>query len=155
MSKISSSLFVILMLIVGLGVGSSYAMKGTGRPSCDVRADGKQHLLQQMPAEKEMLYHQVMRDAREKSLPLREQIEAQRQEMKEIMIAVQFDEVRWQTAAAKVRALHQQQHEIMQEAVVSLARQFTAEERQILVQLCEHRFQGFAGGHRRSYKKKI
>ena len=66
---------------------------------------------------------------------MRSQTKQLRREIKEILTADQFDEDLFREKTSSLEALHQEKHAAMQEAIVTLAKQFTAEEREILVQL--------------------
>ena len=79
-------------LIVVMSVCSlAYAFDADRR-----RGPGKKafryELLGQLPAEKEMLFHQTMREERENSSALRNQIKALREDIQEIITADRFDE---------------------------------------------------------------
>jgi Spy/CpxP family protein refolding chaperone len=112
----------------------AYAFDGVGgRRSVDKLS--KQKLLPQLPAEKEMLFYQTTREAREKNSAMRSQTKQLRREIKEILTADQFDEDLFREKTSSLEALHQEKHKAMQEAIITLAKQFTAEEREILVQL--------------------
>jgi uncharacterized membrane protein len=106
-----------------------------------------QDLLGQLPADKEMLFRQTMRDAWDRVASMREEIDAQRLVLKGIMTADTFDETRWQEATDTLQELSRRRHAIMSEAILSLARGFTAEERTILAELLERRFGGGNGRH--------
>jgi len=76
-----------------------------------------------------------MRGAREKGSELRTQIKGLREEIKEIVAAEQFDEDLFREKANRLEALQMKKHATMDEAIVVLAKQFTGDERKILVQL--------------------
>jgi uncharacterized membrane protein len=95
----------------------------------------RQELLSQLPTDKEMLFHQAMREAREKGAAIREQIRTLREEIKDILVADQFDEALFRGKKKSLEALVSQMHANREEAVVSLAKQFTADERKILAEL--------------------
>lgn len=126
----------VLGLIIVMSVCSlAYAFNG-GRGRGPGNKASLYGLLVQLPAEKEVLFHQTMREAREKGSEIRTQIKALREEIKEILTAEdQFDEDLFRAKTRSLEALQMKRHATMEEAVVMLAKQFTADERKILVQL--------------------
>lgn len=137
-------------LIIVMSVCSlAYAFNGDRR-----RGPGKKafryELLGQLPAEKEMLYHKTMREVRENGSDLRSQIKALREDIREIMTADQFDEKHFREKTSQLEALQMKKHATMQEAIVILAKQFTADERKVLVQLLPGKTGH--GGHTRGRK---
>jgi len=114
-TKVAALVLITVMSVCSL----VYAFDGgRGQRACNKAQ--RFELLAQLPEEKEALFHQTMREAREKGYELREQMKVLREEIKDIIIADRFDEDLFAT---------------MEEAIVILARQFTADERTILVQL--------------------
>lgn len=95
----------------------------------------RQELLSQLPTDKEMLFHQTMREARAKGAAIREQIRTLREEIKNILVADQFDEALFRGKKKSLEALLSQMHANREEAIVTLAKQFTADERKILAEL--------------------
>ncbi len=95
----------------------------------------RQELLSQLPADKEMLFHQTMREAREKGAAIREQIRTLREEIKNILVADRFDEALFRGKKKSLGALLSQMRANREAAVVTLAKQFTADERKILAEL--------------------
>jgi hypothetical protein len=95
----------------------------------------RRELLSQLPAEKEILFHQTMRGVREKGSKIRTQIKELRAELKEIITAARFKEDLFREKEKALETLHSEMHAIMVESVVSLAKRFTADEREILVEL--------------------
>jgi uncharacterized membrane protein len=112
----------------------AYAFDGVRGPRSGDKVS-KQEWLSKLPPEKEMLFHQTMREAREKNAAMRNQTKQLRREVNEILTADQFDEELFRQKTSSLEALHQEKHKAMQEAIVTLAKQFSAEEREILVQL--------------------
>jgi uncharacterized membrane protein len=112
----------------------AYAFNGgRGQRSCN-----KAHrfeLLSQLPAEKEMLFHQTMRDSREKGATWRSEIRGLREEIKAIIVATQFDEGLFREKVDRLEALQMKRRATMEDAIVTLAKEFTPDERKILVQL--------------------
>ena len=125
---VSTLIIVIAMCTV------AYASDGKNRWGADDRSS-RQELLSQLPADKEMLFHQTMREAREKGAAIREQIRALRGEIKNILVADQFDEALFRGKKKSLDALLSQMHANREEAVVTLAKQFTADERKVLAEL--------------------
>lgn len=125
----------VLGLIIVMSVCSlAYAFDG-GRGRGPGDKASLYGMLVQLPSEKEMLFHQTMREARAKGFEIRTQIKALREDIKEILTADQFDEDLFRAETRSLEALQMKRHATMEEAIVMLAKQFTADERKILVQL--------------------
>ena len=129
-TRMAISGLVILLCVCTM----AYAFDGVRGPRSADKVS-KQELLSQLPVEKEMLFHQTMREARGKSSAMRSQTKQLRREIKEILTAEQFDEDLFREKTSSLEALHQEKHKAMQDAIVTLAKQFSAEEREVLVQL--------------------
>ena len=112
----------------------AYASDWTKRRGAGERSS-KQELVSQLPADKEMLFHQTMREARVKGAAIREQIRTLREEIKNILVADQFDEAGFRGKKKSLEALLSQMRANREEAIVTLAKQFTADERKILAEL--------------------
>jgi uncharacterized membrane protein len=127
----------------------AYASDGAGRRRS---GDGcsPQKLLAQLPADKEMLFHQTMREAREKASEIRTQIRELREEIKDILTADQFVEDLFREKTNSLETLHTKIRATMEEAVVMLAKQFTADERKILAELLPPK----PGHHRHSPERR-
>jgi uncharacterized membrane protein len=95
----------------------------------------RHELLAQLPADKEMLFHQTMREAREKASDIHTQIKELREEIKGILTAEQFEEALFREKTKSLEMLRGKMRATMEEAVVKLAKQFTADERKILAEL--------------------
>lgn len=122
-------------LIIVISMWSvAYASEGTGRGGFRGRCS-PQDLLAQLPADKEMLFHQTMREAREKASEIRAQIKALREEIKGILTADRFEEDLFREKTNSLEMLRGKMRATMEEAVVKLAKQFTADERKILAEL--------------------
>jgi uncharacterized membrane protein len=143
--KMAVSVLVIVISIWSV----AYASDGTGprgwgcgdRPSpCE--------LLAQLPADKEMLFHQTMREARGKASAMRAQVKEYRKEIKEILTADQFKEDLFREKMNSLKTLHSKMRATREEAIVKLAKEFTAKERQILAELMP-----LIGGHHRCCAK--
>lgn len=92
-------------------------------------------LLGQLPANKEMLFHQTMRDARDKSSKLNEEIRKLRGGMRELLAAAEFDGASFNEKADRVRQLRNARQKIMSDAIVALAGKFSQDERKVLARL--------------------
>ena len=112
----------------------AYASDGTKRWGADDRSP-RQELLSQLPADKEMLFHQTMREARQKASAIRTQIKTLRGEIKDILTADQFEEGVFREKTNTLETLRSKMRATMEEAVVTLAKQFSADERKILAEL--------------------
>ena len=112
----------------------AYAWEGTKRRGAGQRSS-RQALLSQLPADKEMLFHQTMRQAREKGAAIREQTKTLRHEIKNILVADQFDEAGFRGKKKSLEALLSQMRANREEAIVVLAKQFSADERKILAEV--------------------
>lgn len=122
--------FLMVGVIVGslaFYAGASPYRHGHGNPGKDV--------LSQWPAEKEMLFHQTMRDARDNAKTVKEEVRKLRGEMKELLAAAKFDDVLYREKSARIRELRNASEKVMGEAIVTLAKQFNQDERKILAQL--------------------
>ena len=136
---------VVLVSIIALSFcsfGYAYDGKGTGA------GKHRHELLSQLPADKEMLFHQTMREVREKTTGIRQQIKALKTEMKNILTAPEFDDSMFLEKMKNVQELHITMKEALTEALVKLAKQFTQEEREILAELMprKHRHRGRGAG---------
>jgi uncharacterized membrane protein len=124
---------VLALIIVMSMCTLAHAADETRRRGARDRAS-RQELLSQLPADKEMLFHQTMREAREKGAAIREQIRTLRDEIKNILVADQFDEALFRGKKKSLEALLSQMRANREEAIVTLAKQFTADERKILAE---------------------
>lgn len=129
-TRMAVSGLVILLCVCTMAYGFD---GGRGLGSGDKVS--RHELLSQLPEEKEMLFHETMREAREKGSKMRSQIKQLHGEIEEILTADQFDEKLFREKTSSLEALHKERHTVMQEAIVTLAKQFTPEEREILVQV--------------------
>ena len=122
----------VLVLIVAMSVCSIvYAYDGKGRGDRPPR----QKILNQLPADKEMLFHQTMREVRGKTANIREQIKELKAEINDILTAPEFNEALFLEKTKRVQELHKMIRAATDEAIVKLAKQFTQEERKILAKL--------------------
>jgi len=137
---------VVLVSIIALSfcsIGYAYDGKGTGARK------HRQELLSRLPADKEMLFHQTMREAREKTAGIRQQIKALKAEINNILTAPEFDDALFLEQMKSIQELHMMLKEARTEALAKLAKQFTQEEREILAELIprKHRHQSRGPGH--------
>lgn len=132
----------VMVLITVMSVCSlAFAFDGgRGKRSCNKAQ--KFELLSQLPAEKETLFHETMREARQKRSELHVQIKGLRDEIKEIITAEQFDEDLFREKSDHLEALQVKKHATMEEAIVALAKQFTADERKILAEMIPGKMAG-------------
>jgi uncharacterized membrane protein len=132
---------VVLVLIVAMSVCSiGYAYDGKGSGNRPLRNE----LLNQLPTDKETLLHQTMREVREKTANIREQIRDLKAEINDILIAPEFNEVLFLEKTKSLQELHQTIRDAKEKAIAKLAGQFNQEERKILAKLIhqKHRYHG-------------
>ena len=135
------SLSVLVTVIAVISICSIvYAFEGKGRGD---RAP-KHELLSQLPADKEMLFHQTMREVREKTAENRGQIKKLKKEILDVLTAPAFDEEMFLEKIKSMQILRQKERQIMVEGFAKIAKQFTQEERKILAQIIplKHRHHG-------------
>lgn len=126
---------VVLSLMMVFAAGEAFS-QGRHGGGCSPE------LLGQLPADKEMLFHQTMRQVRESTADLRTQMRTLREEIKNILIAETFNETLFREKTTAMQALHAQRQQAMTNAFATLAKQFTAAEREILAKLMP----GMCGG---------
>jgi uncharacterized membrane protein len=93
----------------------------------------------QLPPDKEILLHKTMREVREATMNIHEQIRELRAEIRGILTAPEFNEALFLERMRKLQDLHKMESEAMDKAVAKLANQFTAEERKILAEVISRR----------------
>lgn len=130
-SKLTSVVLIVVMSLCSIAYADDIKERGDRTP--------RHELLSQLTAESELLFHQTMRDAREKTVSLREQVKELRAEIKDILTAETFDEALFLERITSIHDLEQLMKATMDEAIVKLAKQFTQEEREILIQLIPHK----------------
>jgi len=137
--KKSLSVLVIVIAVISI-CSIVYAFEGKGRGD---RAP-KHELLSQLPADKEMLFHQTMREVREKTAENRGQIKKLKKEILDVLTAPAFDEEMFLEKIKSMQILRQKERQIMVEGFAKIAKQFTQEERKILAQIIplKHRHHG-------------
>jgi uncharacterized membrane protein len=91
--------------------------------------------LKHLPADKEMLFHQTMKGVWEATANIREQSKVLETELRSVLTASEFNEALFLQKAKSLQELHETMREAMDDAIVCLAKQFTAEERKILAEL--------------------
>ncbi|OHE57101.1 MAG: hypothetical protein A2Z47_06060 [Thermodesulfovibrio sp. RBG_19FT_COMBO_42_12] len=137
--KKSLSVLVIVIAVISI-CSIVYAFEGKGRGE---RAP-KHELLSQLPADKEMLFHQTMREVREKTAENRGQIKKLKKEILDVLTAPAFDDEMFLEKIKSMQILRQKERQIMVEGFAKIAKQFTQEERKILAQIIplKHRHHG-------------
>lgn len=124
----------VVALVLAVSVWSAaYADTTESGDQCEYNASGvHQKLLGQLPAEKETLFHRTMRDGRDKKAAIREDLVKARKEARDVLVAPEFNEALYKERAARVSELIEREHQVMGEAIATLAKQFTADERKVL-----------------------
>jgi uncharacterized membrane protein len=89
----------------------------------------------QLPPDKEMLFHQTMREVREATMNIHEQIKGLEAEIRGVLTAPEFNEALFFEKTKRFQDLHKMEGEAMDKAVAKLAIQFTTEERKILAEM--------------------
>ena len=134
------AVFVLIVAMSLCSIVYAYHGKGQGRGDRPPR----QMLLNKLPAEKEMLFHQTMREVRGKTADINGQIKELKAEINDILTAPEFNEALFLEKTKRVQELHKMIRAATDEAIVKLAKQFTQEERKILAKLIQqkHRHHG-------------
>lgn len=135
--------FAALVLMVAISfcsIGYAYDGKGSGG------RQAKHTLLSQLPADKEMLFHQTMREVRQKTVGIRQQINGLKGEIKNILTAPEFDDALFLEKIKSLQELHRMIKETRNEAIIKLANQFTQEERTILAELIPQKHRHYGRG---------
>jgi uncharacterized membrane protein len=96
-------------------------------------------MLSQLPADKELLFHQTMREVREGTAGIQEQIKTLEMEIKGVLTASEFDATLYLKKTGAIRELQLIVRAKMDEAMANLAGQFTAEERGVLAEMFSRR----------------
>ncbi|MFZ5875575.1 MAG: Spy/CpxP family protein refolding chaperone [Nitrospirota bacterium] len=131
--------FAVAALAVGLSVWSTaYADTAGEGDRCEYQSIGSRHkLLGQLPAEKEMLFHRTMREVREKRSEIRDEIAKAREAAREVLLTPEFNEALFKEKTAKIHDLREREHQVMEDAIAKLAKQYTPEERKLLAQVLD------------------
>ena len=82
-----------------------------------------------------MLLHKTMREVREATMNIHDQIRGLEAEIRGILTAPEFNETLFLERTSRLQDLHKMESEVMDKAVAKLANQFTAEERKILAEI--------------------
>lgn len=126
------SLSVPVMVIAVISIClTAYAFEGKGRGDRSL----KQDLLSQLPPEKEMLFHQTMRAAREETAENRGEIKKLEEEMADILTAPVFDEKLFLEKKTSMQILRQKDRQAIDERLARVATQLSQEERIILAKM--------------------
>jgi uncharacterized membrane protein len=80
-----------------------------------------------------------MREVREATMDIDEQIRGLEAEIRGILTAPEFNETLFLERTRRLQDLHKMESEAMDKAVAKLANQFTAEERKILAEIISRR----------------
>lgn len=129
----------VTVILTGISVASMAYAFGGGPPHERGDRMSRHEILTKLSPDAEMLFHSTMRETREKTAGVRDEIRALHQEIKDIVTAPVFGEALFREKVKKVDYLREKKSSAMHEAVVKLAKQLTQEEREILVQLMPHR----------------
>jgi uncharacterized membrane protein len=155
--KIMNKKVAIFALILGMFFYSmAYAYDGRSWQGGDPQGHGRKHgphrleLLTELPEEKAVLFLRTIREVRENTQGIREQIRELRSEIKDILTAPEFNDALFLQKTGQIHELRGQKHTIMDEAIVKLAKQFTAEERKVLAELMPRK----PGRHGRPHDKR-
>ena len=91
-----------------------------------------------------------MREVKEKTSGIHQQIKGLKAEIKNILTAPEFNDALFLEKMKSIQELHITMKEVRNEAIVKLAKQFTQEEREILAELIpqKHRHRGGRGSAR-------
>ncbi len=108
-------------------------------------------LLAQLPEDKRVLLHNAMITAHKQNEPLHEKEEKLHKELDALLIAPTFDKNTYLEKSSKINELQARIRANRENAFVSVASQYTAEERAVLVQLhqIEHYHDHDKGEHHR------
>lgn len=88
-----------------------------------------------LPADKEMLFHQTMRGVRDATKSVHEQIKVLEAEKKDALTAPDFSAATFLEKTRALEDLRRMVREAMDQAMAKLASQFTVEERSILADM--------------------
>jgi uncharacterized membrane protein len=143
------SLSVLIMVVAAISICSAaYAFDGKGRGHRAL----KQDVLSQLPPEKEMLFRQTMREAREETAENRGEIEKLKKEMVDILTAPVFDERLFLEKRKSLQILRQENRQAIDERLAGLATGLSQEERIILAKLIPEKYRQHKRHGTRSYK---
>lgn len=140
------SLSVVVMVVAALSICSAvFAFEGKGRGERKF----KQDIISQLPPDKEMLFHQSMREAREETAENRGEIKKLKKEMVDILTAPAFDENLFHEKKKSLQILCQKNRQAIDTRIAGLAAQLSQEERIILAKMMpqKHRHNKRHGAH--------
>jgi uncharacterized membrane protein len=146
----------LAVAVLGLGLAmwsTAYAEKTHEGDRCEYQSSGSRHkLLGQLPAEKEMLFHRTMRETKDKIAGIKEEIAKAREDARNVLLAPEFNEALFKEKTARVHALMEKEHQVMGDAIATLAKQYTPEERKLLAKVLDK-----SSSHRRwaSHRDKL
>jgi uncharacterized membrane protein len=126
-------------LVLGLSMWSpAYAETAHEGDRCESKSSGARHkLLEQLPAEKEVLFQRTMREARDRMAGVREEIVKAREDARIVLLAPEFHEALFKEKTARVHDLLEKEHQVMRDAIATLAKQYTPEERKLLAEVLD------------------
>jgi uncharacterized membrane protein len=132
-----SRVLAVSALVMGLSVWApAYADTAREGDQCEYKKSGaRQKLLEQLPAEKETLFDQTMREARKQRAGIRGEIIKARKAAREVLLAPEFNETLFKDKTSKIHDLLEREHQVMEDAIAKLAKQYTPEERKLLAQV--------------------
>ena len=122
---------------VAASVFFSILMLGVMTYSITVFGHGFKRLqsFKSLPEDKQTLIIETMESVHAKNSVVREEIQAAKQALMEVLTAPEFDEKTFQANVDKMNELHDQMFLSITSAIKEIAPQFTQEERQVLVDL--------------------
>ncbi len=142
---------VIMALVAGVSAWSlAYAVDEYGPHQRADKPSG-QDTLSQLPVEKEVLFRRTMREAMENAAGMRDEIVKARTAVRDVLVAPEFNESLFKERTRQVQDLLEKQHQVMGDAIVKLAKQYTPEERKLLAELItapDHHGRGRWAPHR-------
>ncbi len=131
-----NKLLAIVALVSGLsGWSTAYADTAHEGDRCEYKSSARHQLLGRLPAEKEVLFHRTMREARKQMDGIREDVVKAREEARSVLLASEFNESLFKEKTAKIHELVQREHQVMEGAIATLAKQYTPEERKLLAEV--------------------
>lgn len=92
-------------------------------------------VLDQLPEEKQFLFEQTMQEVQEKTASVRRNMGYLGQEIKQLIASPEFNESLFLEKTRELYELRSEIYKVMNEAIVRLSKQFTPQEREVLVEL--------------------
>jgi len=137
------TLIIGSVFIVGIALGVlTFSHNGYGRGFKNLESFSK------LPSDKQALLIETMSKVREENSSLREDMQAAKKSMIDALTAEKFEPNAFQQSVDKMHDLHGKKIQAMAEAVMSLAPQFTQEERVILAEILPKSRHGRGGHHK-------